>query len=121
MVVVDVQVDAPATQLAKVRHVVGPVGRRDDASEVSGQQATVLTRFGQPADVGELGKERQHMGHHQQPVGLGCSSDHPASGIQIDGDRLFHQHVLPCSQGFQHDLFVLVGWQADVDQVDVRI
>src|SRR5690606_21514026 len=77
MVIVDVQVDSPTTQLAEITDVRRPVRGSNDAPERRCKQLPVsffLNAFPNPA---EFRKERKHLCNHQKATGLFSSFKHP--------------------------------------------
>ena len=100
MIVVNMQINPPTTELAKIVHSVGPIWRRDDATEVPCQKFAILAAPNRHAGKRELWKEREHLPHQKLTPRFLSSSHHSLGSKQFRGDRLFDKHMLASGQRF---------------------
>ncbi len=94
VIVVYVQIDAPATQLAEVLDVAGPFRGRDYATKVGGQQPPVFAPFNTLAGEAKFGKEGKHMGDQQRDTDLLAAFTTRSAALRSNRDRLFDKSRL---------------------------
>ena len=121
MVIVNMKIDPPAAELAEVAHSIRPIRRTDHSTKMSTFERSEFARLNCVGRVLKFGEVRENVSDKQRHASGFGSLHHFFRFALRNSDWFFNQSRFASGDGIHHDLVVLVGGQADINKVDVRI